>query len=126
MTITFGHIKPDMRLSKAERAADRAAWDALEDENKRLRAALQKIADGKEVVCGGHTEDAAEFPPPSSDGDGAVVALLFVCVMAWTFSAGAVFMAVVGVPSMAMNIVALIMSLGAVVMGGVMIWRQWV
>jgi len=35
--MTFGHIEPDMTLSKAERNADRAAWKALDDENKRLR-----------------------------------------------------------------------------------------
>lgn len=37
MPMTFGHIEPDMRMSKAEREAERAAWKALEDENKRLR-----------------------------------------------------------------------------------------
>lgn len=40
----YGHIKPDMTLTKPERDADRAAWKALEAENKRLRdAALHAI-----------------------------------------------------------------------------------
>lgn len=36
----IGHIPPDMTLSKAEIAADRAAWDALENTSKAQRAAL--------------------------------------------------------------------------------------
>jgi GH24 family phage-related lysozyme (muramidase) len=50
MPMTFGHIPPDMTLTKAERDADRAAWDALEAENKKLRAVLEVtqtiVADG--------------------------------------------------------------------------------
>ncbi len=43
MTRTIGHIPPDMTLSKAEIAADRAAWDELEAKNKRLIRVLDWI-----------------------------------------------------------------------------------
>jgi hypothetical protein len=33
----IGRIQPDMTLSKAEIAADKAAWKTLEDENRELR-----------------------------------------------------------------------------------------
>lgn len=42
MPMMFGHIPPDMTLSKSEREADRAAWEALEAENKRLRARVME------------------------------------------------------------------------------------
>lgn len=38
---TIGHIKPDMTLSSAEIAAEKAAWKLLEDEIKRLRVAVR-------------------------------------------------------------------------------------
>lgn len=43
--MTFGHIEPDMRLSKAEREADKAAWKALETENARLRELVRCLVE---------------------------------------------------------------------------------
>lgn len=41
----IGHIKPDMTLTKAEIAADRAAWDDLERKVLMLSAAMKRAAD---------------------------------------------------------------------------------
>lgn len=45
MPMTFGHVKPDMRLSKAEREADKAVWKELADENAKLREVMRRAAE---------------------------------------------------------------------------------
>lgn len=45
MPMTLGHVKPDMRLSKAEREADKAVWKELADENAKLREVMRRAAE---------------------------------------------------------------------------------
>lgn len=62
---TIGHIKPDMTLSRAEIAADKAAWKALEDESaKRLERVRAWEKWYEEVVA-----DFAGLTTDSSDPD---------------------------------------------------------
>lgn len=43
MPRSVGHIKPDMTLSRAEVAAEKAVWKALEDEIEQLKQHLRAI-----------------------------------------------------------------------------------
>lgn len=45
MPTTIRHIEPNMRLSKAERDADKAAWNAIETENAALRTLILEAHD---------------------------------------------------------------------------------